>query len=483
MKKNPSVSVPSSPVFPVRIDKRYVNQLVDTIAKESAFFRGYLNSLGIFYNYGSSAGTHHMFRLLGIALEGATPPKPPTITRGAATLTVPMSTDYATATITQLATESPYFRGVLCAIGGQRKGKLNNTTIGQFLSRLAQATEPNTAPSHEKSIEPADLERFISFFFDGDGWTELGSYRESENAFVCGNVTTAYYFQRPLALFGRFGDTMSVGRRGTAMTELTAVLAELIGKEKIPQDVVAGLNLLPEVLTANATWEIPVELIQVLYANLALIYQLNQKSPQAELQALLKLSPEFSYRLLAQVQANGSQGGDQQGKEIFSSNLECSPRWGYRTCQAFPWVLQFETLCNSLQENAEIEAEAKLFQCFLRGKTLSLEERLELYKASLPITKNRIELLVLMLRKFPALIFDVIPVVEYNKDAFAYHVLHHVPGVSAEAKAQLYEMLTGPDSLPWAMQYCLEDKNAPREILAKARANCQNRFFRKWASF
>ena len=440
----------------------------------------------------------------------------------AATLSVPMSFEYATSIIRHMAQEIPYFRGVFNSIGVfDYTDKASYTIIGSYLKTLTDVEkksrdqvkereaqqilwEENQSAPEESNALPAfntfgmsndeilaSLRRFLNYFLDlndcKDNWTELASYTESRMAFQGKSVSNLKlkYRVHPLALFGRFGSAAAKLRYEQAIATCVSVVNNRKGESMTSQEL-AAIDLVPE--TLDQIERVSHNLMGTLRKHQGLLLDVYLRDKDLAV-AKLASTGEFLHQL------NLLESPLLANQEIRIAPI--TPRWAVELNALNPTKYSLKSLT---MEPWNADEQWAALELFVACKSLKPEERLvrfvelldpqsilpEIFRPAVPeqTCLPTPEKLALILKLYTMEGDKMKLVNSFNHPCYYYHALM-LPCVQAnEALKQHLEALLAkaPNSLPYAMQYVHDMPSASLFVAEEAYKNCNNSIVKSWAA-
>ena len=335
----------------------------------------------------------------------------------------------------------------------------------------------NSFGSNSEEILP-QVKKFLNYFYDlndcSENWSELASYQDSKNAFLGKPLShpKIKYRVHPYALFGKYGSDTAKQRYEAAVAE--AVI--LIKDSKRPIYAMDAVYLIPEALDNLGAHDLGVEFNDFAITNPGLLWAMYNRSADPDIQNVLTISDEFCYRL-SLLDAN--------------KNLPQSPRWAARLNEEQP------ARCSLLKafQLGEFHNNVywTLFQTFCESKAKNPTERFNDYswllsrRDDFQQQKNKVptpEFLGVILKLLSMEGNKLALLGDFSHPCYFYHALM-LPSVQADKslKEQLENWLAQlKNGLPYAMQYVHDNPRAAIGIAEASYRCCTNPLIRSWCA-
>lgn len=342
-----------------------------------------------------------------------------------------------------------------------------------------------------ETVTLADAEKFVNYFFPKQEWSNHRSSIYSMERLKTGAPVKPGFTQRPLAVFGHFGQPSTLANLESAANVLQQTL--LSAKETpVTNDIIEALQHLPEGFPQTDDYMVGPELFPVLINNPSVVL--------SELEKALgqpKLSEQNSRQLATLLATLGWDGeycrwsipvlskaiGTQQAFPVLGDALQqtfeslTSIRWGL-DLRASGFLMDFERDMKPrwLRAANHPSIEYKLLQVFLKHKQSSADERLQVYADIVTkLTSNdNPTWFMTLLTKFPQLLGHI---KQFNPE-LAYLVLTHIQPSDPIIVSRLEQALV--TNALWTVQYLHDNPKADKGLLQSALKVCVNPIIKQW---
>jgi len=206
--------------------------------------------------------------------------------------------------------------------------------------------------------------------------------------------------KQPQALFG-FPSPDGLALQ--AFTSYVGQVAKTIERTPWDQDVVELLDLIPQVfLHLAADAEIQHNSLQVLVKHMYVVFEAYQRDFDPELEDIMQLSPEYTYRLLQLFRSNRSLRPSHP-VEVYKKALLLDPEWALRWCQECHDTPYFSEIMQHVAQTKDSNARSAIVSHRLTTSGLERHRQLEDIRRKLPLLMRDPQVCFWIMQHYPEL--------------------------------------------------------------------------------